>query len=67
MTTATLIGGKYLIGAGLQFRGLVHCHYDGKHGNLQAGMIPNKDLESSISKSADSRKRERDIVPSLSF
>ena len=30
MTTATLIKGKHLIGTGVQFKGLVHYHYDGK-------------------------------------
>ena len=31
--------GKYLIGAGLQFRGLIHYHHDKKHGNMQADMV----------------------------
>ena len=28
-----------LIGAGLQFRGLVCYHHGGKHGGMQAGMV----------------------------
>jgi hypothetical protein len=30
--------GKHFIGAGLQFRGLVHCYHDGRHGCIQADM-----------------------------
>ena len=44
MTTATLMR-KHLIGAGLQFRGLVHCHHGGKHGSVQAGMVLEKELK----------------------
>ena len=33
--------GKNLVGAGLQFRGLVHCHHGGKHGHME----PNMELE----------------------
>ena len=36
--------GKHLIGAGLQFRGLVHYHHDRKHGSVQAGMVLEKEL-----------------------
>ena len=28
--------GKHFIGAGLQFRGLVHCHHGRKRGSIQA-------------------------------
>ena len=35
--------GKHLIGAGLQFRGLVHCHHGWEHGGVLADMV----LESS--------------------
>jgi hypothetical protein len=31
--------GKHLSGAGLQFRGLVHCHRGEKHGYKQADMV----------------------------
>lgn len=30
--------GKYLIGAGSEFRGLFHFHHGGKHGHVQADM-----------------------------
>jgi hypothetical protein len=30
---------NYLIGAGLQFRGLVHYHHVGKHGSMQAELL----------------------------
>ena len=43
MTMATLRR-KHLIGAGLQFRGLVHYHHDRKHGSVQAGMVLEKEL-----------------------
>jgi len=36
--------GKYFIGAGLQFGGLVHCCYCGKHDSVQADMTLGKDL-----------------------
>jgi hypothetical protein len=41
--------GKHLIEAGLQFRGIIHCHHGGKHGGLQVA-------ESSISGSVYSRR-----------
>jgi hypothetical protein len=44
VTTTTLIKKKNLIGAGLQFRGLVHCHHDRKHGSLQADMVLERQL-----------------------
>jgi hypothetical protein len=31
--------GKHFLGAGLQFRGLVHCHPGGKHGGMQADLV----------------------------
>ena len=31
--------GKHLVGAGLQFRGLVHYHHGGKHDGTQADMV----------------------------
>ena len=37
--------GKHLIGAGLQFRGSVHCHHGGKHGSMQADVVLEKELE----------------------
>jgi hypothetical protein len=37
--------GKHFIGAGLQFRGLIHYHHDGKHGDTQAVMILEKELK----------------------
>ena len=43
MTMATLRR-KHLIGAGLQFRGLVHYHHGRKHGGTQAGMVLEKEL-----------------------
>jgi hypothetical protein len=36
--------GKHLIGAGLQFQIFVHYHHGGKHGNLQANMVLEKEL-----------------------
>ena len=36
--------GKHLIGAGLQFRDLVHYHHGGKHGSMQADMVLEKEL-----------------------
>ena len=36
--------GKHLTGAGLQFRGLVHCHHGRKHGGTQADMVLEKEL-----------------------
>lgn len=30
---------KYSIGAGLQLRGLVHCHRGGEHGDMQADTV----------------------------
>jgi hypothetical protein len=35
---------KHLIGAGIQFRGLVHYHHGGKHGSMQADMMLKKEL-----------------------
>jgi hypothetical protein len=35
MTTATLIKGKDLTGLTYRFRGLVHCCYGRKNGNMQ--------------------------------
>ena len=34
--------GKHLIGAGLQFRGLVYYHHGRKHGGVQADMVLEK-------------------------
>ena len=34
--------GQHLVGAGLQFRGLVHYHYGRKHGGVQADMVLEK-------------------------
>lgn len=31
--------GKHLIGTGLKFRGLAHCHQGGKHGDTQEDMV----------------------------
>jgi hypothetical protein len=39
MAMAILIG-KHLIGADLQFRGLVHYYHGGKLGGTQAHMVP---------------------------
>jgi hypothetical protein len=36
--------GKHFIGAGLQFRGLIHYHHSGKHGSAQADMVPETQL-----------------------
>ena len=36
--------GWHLIGAGVQFRGLVHCHHGGKHGGMQADMVLERKL-----------------------
>ena len=46
--------GKHLVGTGLQFRGSVRYQHGGKHGSIQADMVP----ESSISVSRISTKRE---------
>lgn len=40
MTRATFIKKKkQLIGDGLQFRGLVHCHHGRKHGGMRTYMV----------------------------
>jgi hypothetical protein len=44
MTKATLIKEKYLIGVGLQFRGLVHYHHGRKHGSTQVDMVLEKEM-----------------------
>ena len=31
--------GQHFIGAGLQFRGLIHYHHGGKHGSVQANIV----------------------------
>jgi hypothetical protein len=36
--------GKHLIGASLQFRGLVHYHHGGKHGGMQADTVLEEQL-----------------------
>ena len=36
--------GQYFVGAGLEFRGLVHYCHCGKHDSVQAGMMLQKDL-----------------------
>lgn len=36
--------GKHLIGACLQFSGLVHCCHGWKHGGMQADTVPEKEL-----------------------
>jgi hypothetical protein len=36
--------GKHLIGAGIQFRSLVHYHPGRKHGNVKAKMVVRKEL-----------------------
>jgi hypothetical protein len=36
--------GKHLIGAGLQFRGLVHYHHGGKHGDMQGDVVLERQL-----------------------
>lgn len=43
MTMITLYKGNLLVGAGLQFQSLVHCHC-GKHGSTQANMVLEKEL-----------------------
>lgn len=48
VTTATQKE-KYLIGTGLSFRDLVHCHHGRKHVSMQADMVLEKYLESSTS------------------
>jgi hypothetical protein len=40
-----LLSEKHLIGAALQFRGLVHYHHGRKHGGMQADMVLEKELE----------------------
>lgn len=47
---------KYSIGAGLQLRGLVHCHRGGEHGDMQADTVLEKDW-SSPSRSRVSRRK----------
>ena len=37
--------GKYLIGDGLQFSGLVHHQHGGKHGSTKADMVLEKELK----------------------
>lgn len=54
MTTATLI--RHLVDAGLQFRGLGHCHRGGKHWQYTSRHGPREEAESSTSGSVDNRK-----------
>lgn len=39
MITATLFKESIQLGAGLQFRGVVHCHHGRKHGGRQEDMV----------------------------
>ena len=53
---------KHLIGAGLQFRSLVHCHHGREYGGEHEGTAGSQDagdtVESSISGSIGSGKKE---------
>jgi hypothetical protein len=65
MTTASLIG-KHFIGAGLVFRGLLHCHRDRKHGSVQADMCWRGNLEFCIWISRQQEKKSK-AGPGLSI
>jgi hypothetical protein len=41
--------GKYLLGTGLQFRGLVQYYHGGKHGSMWADIMLEEGAESSTS------------------
>ena len=58
--------GKHLIGADLQFRGLVHYPHGGKHGGMQADMMLGKYLRVLYSDPQPS-ERKRNTGPGLSF
>ena len=49
MTAVATHKEKHLIGAGSQFRGLVHCHLGGKHGSIAGRHGAGKGTESSTS------------------
>lgn len=36
--------GKHLIGAGLLYKGVVHCHHGGEHCDIQSDMALGKEL-----------------------
>ena len=58
--------GRHFIEPGLQFRGLICDGHGEKHGSVQADMVLETQLESSVSVSAGSR-RESDTRPGLSI
>jgi hypothetical protein len=49
MTKATLMKENISLGLAYSFRGLVHYHHSGKHGNVQADMVLEMELKSSTS------------------
>ena len=58
--------GKHFIGAGLQFRRLVHCHHERKHGAIQAEMVLEKELRV-LHPDLTEAGRERDTGSGLSI
>jgi hypothetical protein len=44
MTKAALIKDNIYLGLAYRFRGSVHYHHGRKHGSIQAGMVPVKEL-----------------------
>jgi hypothetical protein len=58
--------GKHLMGAGLQFRGLVHCHHDRKLGIVQADMVLESSGEFYLHLQAAGRHR-KPTWPGLNF
>ena len=44
MTKTTFIRDNISLGLAYRFRGLVHYHYDRKHGSIQADMVLEKEL-----------------------
>jgi hypothetical protein len=56
MTTATLLKETTSMGLAYSSRSLAHYHHDRKHGGVQADMVKEEELKSSISGWADSRK-----------
>jgi hypothetical protein len=53
--------GKHLIGAGSEFRGLVHCHHGGRHVGMQADLVLERSLRVfHLDPQAAGRERERE-------
>ena len=56
MTTATLRKKNISLRLAYSFRGLVHSHHGGKHDSIQADIVLEKELKSSMSSSTGSKE-----------